>query len=124
MINKGFYEHYKGGIYEVIGMTKHTETNEELVLYKDISGNLWSRPSSMWNDEIHIENTLWTKPRFEPVMVKVINTDFGYLNVNKGNNTFTSVDNATEWTLSSNLDNIMEKFLIINPRTERKHKIK
>ena len=121
MVSKGFYEHYKGGIYEVIGMSTHTETNERLVVYKDMSGNLWSRPESMWNQEIHIENTLWTKPRFEPVMAKVIKTDFGYIKYEKGITYFTDIDNASQWHLDANVDNIAEKFGIVNPKTELVH---
>jgi hypothetical protein len=52
-IKPGIYEHYKGGLYEVIGTALHSETLEEMVVYKHVYGNdqgLWVRPASMWNE--------------------------------------------------------------------------
>ena len=48
------YQHYKGGIYKVIALAKHTESLEELVVYQAMYGNqdIWCRPISMWNDDI------------------------------------------------------------------------
>jgi len=49
----GRYRHYKGGEYLVITLAKHTETSEELVIYKSISfGTVYARPLSMWFDQI------------------------------------------------------------------------
>ena len=56
MIELGYYKHFKGNIYEVIGIGKHSETLEELVIYKSTKDNsIWVRPLSMWN-EIVIKN--------------------------------------------------------------------
>lgn len=127
MIKNGFYEHYKGGIYEVIGMSKHTETNESLVVYKDISNNIWSRPETMWNEEIHLDNSIFTIPRFVPVMINVLNTDFGYVNFENGLS-FVDKENATEFSKNLStyeiLDSRVENLDIINPRVELKHKTK
>lgn len=47
------YRHYKGDEYLVITLAKHTETFEELVIYKSISfGTVYARPLSMWFDQI------------------------------------------------------------------------
>lgn len=47
------YRHYKGGLYEVISMASHSETQEVLVIYKSIHfGSVYARPISMWFDEI------------------------------------------------------------------------
>jgi hypothetical protein len=47
------YQHYKGGQYEVICMCNHTETNEELVIYRSLSfGGFHARPYTEWFDEI------------------------------------------------------------------------
>lgn len=82
-VANGFYKHYKGGIYEVIGVTTHTETEEELVLYKDESGRLWSRPVEAFLDVDNFIPELRSQmARFEKVWVSVIDTDLGYL----GNN--------------------------------------
>ena len=51
----GKYRHYKGGIYEVIGMATHTETLEDMVIYKD-EENMWVRPASMWNETVDTPN--------------------------------------------------------------------
>lgn len=54
MIKLGIYKHYKGNIYEVIGIGKHSETLEELVVYRSIKNEneIWLRPISMWNEEV------------------------------------------------------------------------
>lgn len=53
-IKKGRYRHFKGGEYRVIGIARHSETLEEMVVYEALygEGGLWVRPSSMWNEEI------------------------------------------------------------------------
>lgn len=54
-IKKGKYRHYKGNMYEVIGVAKHSETEEEMVVYKALYGDfgLWVRPAEMWNQEVN-----------------------------------------------------------------------
>ena len=51
-IKPGKYRHFKGGEYEVIGLAAHSETEEEMVVYRALygEGKLWVRPASMWND--------------------------------------------------------------------------
>lgn len=47
------YKHYKGGTYEVITLAKHSETNEDMVVYKSIPfGSVYCRPLSMWEETI------------------------------------------------------------------------
>lgn len=48
------YRHYKGGIYNVIGMGKHSETQEEIVIYEDTNNRLWVRPLNMFFEEIEV----------------------------------------------------------------------
>ena len=58
------YKHFKGNLYEVIGIGKHSETLEELVIYKSLKDNsIWVRPLSMWNETIERDNK--TYKRFE-----------------------------------------------------------
>lgn len=56
----GLYKHYKGNIYEVVGIAKHSETHEEMVVYKATyqkeGENLWVRPKSMFLESVKIEN--------------------------------------------------------------------
>lgn len=50
------YKHYKGGIYEVITIAKHSETDEVLVIYKSIHfGIIYARPLAMWFEKITID---------------------------------------------------------------------
>lgn len=50
----GRYCHFKGNEYEVIGIARHSETEEPMVIYKSLygDGGLWTRPASMWNETI------------------------------------------------------------------------
>ena len=53
-IKLGKYRHFKGGEYEVLAIALHSETQEEMVVYKALygDGGVWVRPSSMWNEII------------------------------------------------------------------------
>ncbi len=54
MIEKGIYKHFKGNMYEVVDIAKHSETLEEMVVYRALygEGGLWVRPSVMWEEEV------------------------------------------------------------------------
>ena len=64
MIRLGRYRHFKGGEYEVIGIARHSETREELVVYRALYGEygLWVRPASMWEETVTRDGK--TCPRF------------------------------------------------------------
>ena len=66
-IAPGRYRHYKGGEYEVVGVVRHSETLEPLVLYRALygDGGLWVRPHAMFLEHIEAEGRL--QPRFRPV---------------------------------------------------------
>ena len=53
-ISCGRYRHFKGNEYEVIGIARHSETEEPMVVYRALygDGGLWTRPASMWNEEV------------------------------------------------------------------------
>ena len=52
-IKLGIYRHFKGGIYEVLEIATHSETMEEMVVYRNReSGKWWVRPASMWNETL------------------------------------------------------------------------
>ena len=50
----GRYRHFKGNEYEVIGLARHSETMEEMVVYRALygDGGLWVRPAGMWNETV------------------------------------------------------------------------
>ena len=54
MIKPGKYRHFKGNEYEVIGTAKHSETLEEMDVYRALYGEfgLWVRPASMWEETV------------------------------------------------------------------------
>lgn len=64
-LKKGKYRHYKGKEYEVIDIVRHSETLEELVLYKQLygDGGLWVRPKTMFFEQIELNGQ--KMPRFE-----------------------------------------------------------
>ena len=53
-IPPGRYRHFKGKEYEVIGIARHSETEEPMVVYRALygEGGLWTRPASMWNETV------------------------------------------------------------------------
>lgn len=50
----GRYRHFKGNEYEVIGIARHSETEEPMVVYRALygEGGLWTRPADMWNETV------------------------------------------------------------------------
>ena len=67
MLKPGIYKHYKGKLYEVIGIAQHSETLEKLVVYKALyqpeGENLWVRPLAMFTETIEINGV--SMQRFE-----------------------------------------------------------
>jgi hypothetical protein len=52
VLKPGIYRHYKGNRYEVVGVARHSETEEELVVYRALYGEqgLWVRPLAMFTE--------------------------------------------------------------------------
>jgi hypothetical protein len=65
MIKPGRYRHYKGQEYEVVGTAKHSETEEDFVVYRQLygEGNLWIRPKEMFADQVLVNGQVM--PRFQ-----------------------------------------------------------
>ncbi len=63
-IKLGKYRHFKGNEYEVIGIARHSETLEEMVVYRALygDGGLWVRPAAMWQETVTRDGV--TYPRF------------------------------------------------------------
>jgi hypothetical protein len=66
-IKLGKYKHFKGNEYQVIGIAKHSETLEPMVVYQALYGDrgIWVRPATMWNETVNKEN--YHGPRFQYV---------------------------------------------------------
>ena len=64
-IKLGKYRHFKGNLYEVIGIASHSETLEPMVVYRALYGEhgLWVRPAAMWNEIV--EKDHYHGPRFQ-----------------------------------------------------------
>lgn len=64
-IKKGTYRHYKGNLYEVIDIARHSESLEDMVVYRALYGDfeLWVRPLKMFLENIEINGEL--QKRFE-----------------------------------------------------------
>ena len=56
-IKPGRYRHFKGKEYEVLFTARHSETEEEMVVYRTLYGDrsIWVRPASMWNETVERE---------------------------------------------------------------------
>jgi hypothetical protein len=68
MIKPGIYKHYKGKLYEVLGVGRHSETLEEFVIYKALyktefgKDSLWMRPLEMFVQKVVVNGK--KVPRF------------------------------------------------------------
>lgn len=63
-VRPGRYRHFKGNEYQVLGVARHSETEEEMVVYRALygEGGLWVRPAAMWLETVTQDGV--TKPRF------------------------------------------------------------
>lgn len=73
-IKKGKYQHYKGGLYEVIDVVCHSETLDWYVLYRHLDDHpgipdLWVRPYHMFFEVVSLESK--SMPRFRYISEKV-----------------------------------------------------
>lgn len=64
-MKEGRYRHYKGKDYIVLGVARHSESGEELVVYRQDygDGGLWVRPLAMFMESVEIDGTVL--PRFQ-----------------------------------------------------------
>ena len=63
----GKYEHYKGKLYRVLAIAKHSETLEEMVVYQQLYGEegVWVRPLGMFLETVEVDGKLI--PRFRHI---------------------------------------------------------
>jgi hypothetical protein len=67
----GRYRHYKGGDYEVVGIARHSENDEQLVVYRCLYDNnsLWVRPLAMFLETVQVDGR--ELPRFERIRAEL-----------------------------------------------------
>lgn len=60
----GRYRHYKGNEYEVLGLARHSETHEEMIVYRPLygAGGMWVRPKAMFCESVTVDGQV--VPRF------------------------------------------------------------
>ena len=70
-IKPGLYRHYKGNQYQVIGVARHSESEQQLVVYRALYGErgLWVRPLAMFTETVERDGE--PVPRFEYVGASV-----------------------------------------------------
>ena len=63
MIKPGRYRHFKGKEYEVYVTARHSETEEEMVIYRQLYGEraLWVRPASMWEETVERDGVTYQR---------------------------------------------------------------
>ena len=66
-LKPGLYRHFKGNLYRLLYVAKHSETLEPMVVYQALYGEqgIWVRPAPMWNE--HIDRDDYHGPRFYPI---------------------------------------------------------
>ena len=66
VIKLGKYRHFKGNEYEVIAIAKHSETTEEMVVYRALygEGQVWVRPASMWDESVERDGKTYKRFTF------------------------------------------------------------
>ena len=64
-LKPGKYRHFKGKEYQLIGIARHSETMEPMVVYRALYGEqgLWVRPAAMWTEQV--ERDGYKGPRFQ-----------------------------------------------------------
>ena len=53
------YKHYKGNVYKILALAKHSETTEDMIVYQSVvTGDVWVRPERMWNEVVDNDGML------------------------------------------------------------------
>lgn len=64
-IEAGIYRHYKGNLYQVLHVARHSETDEQMVVYRCLYGDysVWVRPLAMFTESVQVAGK--SVPRFD-----------------------------------------------------------
>jgi len=66
VLKKGIYRHYKGNEYEVLMVAKHSETEEDMVVYRALYGEygIWVRPLAMFTEKVEVNGKMVDRFQF------------------------------------------------------------
>jgi hypothetical protein len=79
-ITPGIYRHFKGGLYQVLGLTRHSETKEQFVVYQQVGRDeTWIRPYQMFIETISLDGAC--EPRFTKIAESI--EEIGHLTSSK-----------------------------------------
>ncbi len=69
-LQRGIYQHYKGQLYQVFHVARHSETEESLVVYQCLYNDysMWVRPLSMFTETVQLEDGQ-VIPRFKLIQI-------------------------------------------------------
>lgn len=59
-VKLGVYKHFKGNVYEVIGIARHSESLEELIIYRNVNNHMdmWARPKAMFLSKKEVDGKM------------------------------------------------------------------
>lgn len=84
MLEPGLYEHFKGGLYQVMSVARDSENEQQVVVYRALYGDLgvWVRPLSMFTEQIEHNGEL--RPRFKRLEIQSGVLEVAYLDITEG----------------------------------------
>lgn len=132
-LKKGLYQHYKGPMYRVIDIARHSETEESLVIYQALYGEkgIWARPFSMFTETVELDGKV--VPRFaycdaQTAVQEVVNLHVKNgqqaqfeLNFKQAQKIFESIDGYMSHDLQQCIELENHYFLFVNWQTLESH---
>lgn len=66
VLRPGIYRHFKGNLYDVITVARHTETGEDMVVYRALYGDfgIWTRPLAMFIEQVERDGKVVSRFEF------------------------------------------------------------
>ncbi|MBR3816024.1 MAG: DUF1653 domain-containing protein [Clostridia bacterium] len=121
-IRLGRYRHFKGNEYEVVAIAKHSETTEDMVVYKALygDGGLWVRPASMWNEMVERDGKAFK--RFEFIKERLFLWNYETMRISELKEFSISCNRISDGALSYD-GNLLKKSFLLADGTEKSEEI-